>query len=112
MPIDDYVLDVLLPDLTCHDHTPAAFLVYLVVWTQLYRSEQRRIRLSLQQFSEFSGLSKSAVQRGIKLLSRRGLIRIVKPRETAVTEYELLRHWLRRRARKIYAPPEDLSHHA
>jgi len=97
--IDDYVLDVLLPDLAGHDHTPAAFLVYIVLWTQLYRSEQRRIGLSLQQFSEFSGLSKSAVQGAIRLLRRRGLIKVTKASTTSVPQYELIRHWLRRRAR-------------
>jgi hypothetical protein len=29
--IDDYVLDVRLPDLTGHDHSPAAFLTYVVL---------------------------------------------------------------------------------
>ena len=66
----------------------AAFLVYIVLWTQLYRSEQRRIAISLQQYSEFTGLI------------RRGLIKVVKPNPTAVPHYELVRHWIRRRARK------------
>jgi DNA-binding MarR family transcriptional regulator len=103
VPIDDYVLDVLLPDLAGHDRTPAAFLVYVVLWTQLYRSEQRRIGLSLQQFSKFSGLSKSAVQAAIRLLGRRGLIKVTKSSATAVPHYELVRHWLRRRARNASA---------
>ena len=97
--IDDYVIDVLLPDLAGHDHTPAAFLVYIVLWTRLYRSEQRRIGLSLQEFSELTGLSKSAVQGTLRLLRRRGLIKVTKSFPTAVPRYELVRHWLRRRAR-------------
>lgn len=101
--IDDYVLDVLLPDLAGHDRTPAAFLVYVVLWTQLYRSEQRRMGLSLQQFSELTGLSKSAVQDAIRLLRRRALIRVTKASATAVPQYELIRHWLRRRARNASA---------
>jgi hypothetical protein len=60
---DDYVLDVLLPDLTGHDKSPSAFLVYIVLWTQLYRAEQRSIAVSLQQFVELTGLSKTSVQR-------------------------------------------------
>ena len=99
VPIDDYVLDVLLPDLAGHDHTPSAFLIYVVLWTQLYRSEQRRIGLSLQQFAELSGLSKSAVQAALRLLRRRSLIKVTKSSPTAVPQYELLRHWVRRRAR-------------
>ncbi len=101
--IDDYVLDVLLPDLAGHDRTPAAFLVYVVLWTRLYRSEQRRTGLSLQQFSELTGLSKSAVQDALRLLKHRGLIKVTKASATAVPQYELIRHWLRRRARNASA---------
>jgi DNA-binding MarR family transcriptional regulator len=101
--IDDYVLDVLLPDLTGHDRSPAAFLTYVVLWTQLYRSEQRAIAMSLQQLTEFTGLSKSAVQRAIRILKRRGLIKITKSSATAVPHYELIRHWVRRRAKKSLA---------
>src|SRR5215467_3537360 len=97
--IDDYVLDVLMPDLTGHDHSPAAFLVYLALWTQLYRSEQRTIAISLQKFAEATGLSKSAVQRGLAMLKRRGLISVAKESQTDVPEYGLVRHWLRRRAK-------------
>lgn len=99
VPIDDYVLDVLLPDLSGHDRSPAAFLVYLVLWTGLYRAEQRSIQISLQTLAELTGLSKSAVQDAIRLLQRRGLIKIAKPSRTAVPEYELVRHWVRRRVR-------------
>ena len=49
IPIDEYVIDVLLPDVTGHDHAPTAFLVYIVLWTALYRAEQKRIALSLQK---------------------------------------------------------------
>jgi DNA-binding MarR family transcriptional regulator len=103
--IDDYVLDVLLPDLAGHDHSPAAFLIYVVLWTKLYRSEQRSVAISLQQLGELAGLSKSAVQGAIRLLKRRGLIRITKTSATAVPQYELIRHWIRRRARTTRPPP-------
>lgn len=103
VPIDDYVLDVLLPDLTGHDRSPAAFLTYVVLWTQLYRSEQRSIAVSLQQLTDFTGLSKSAVQHAIRLLKCRGLIKISKSSATAVPQYELVRHWVRRRAKKSSA---------
>jgi len=98
--IDDYVLDVLLPDLTGHDHSPAAFLTYVVLWTRLYRSEARSVAVSLQQLAELTGLCKSAVQGAIRLLKRRSLIKITKGATTAVPEYELVRHWVRRRAKK------------
>jgi len=99
IPIDEYVIDVLLPDLTGHDRAPTAFLIYMVLWTALYREEQRRITRSLQQLSEGTGLSKTAVQNAVRLLKRRGLIRIFKAHPTAVPEYELVRHWVRRRSR-------------
>ena len=95
---DDYVIDVLLPDLTRHDRAPGAFLVYIVIWTALFRLEQRRVTLSLRQLAEHTGLSKSAVQAAIRRLRQRGLIRISRSSPTAVPEYELIRHWVRRRA--------------
>jgi hypothetical protein len=98
--IDEYVMDVLLPDLVGHDRAPTAFLVYLVLWTALFRSEQRRVALSLSQLSESSGLSKSGVQKAIRILKRRGLVAIRKSSATGVPEYELVRHWVRRRAKK------------
>src|SRR3982751_875636 len=76
IPLDEYVIDVLLPDLTRHDRAPGAFLVYVVLWTALFRSEQRRVALSLRQMAESAGLSKSSVQAAIRLLRRRDLIRV------------------------------------
>jgi DNA-binding MarR family transcriptional regulator len=99
--IDDYVLDVLMPDLAGHDKSPAAFLVYAVLWTKLYRSAQGSIAVSLQEFAEATGLSKSAVQRAIRLLKRRILIKVSRVSPTAVPEYTLIRHWVRRRARNV-----------
>ena len=99
IPIDEYVIDVLLRDLTGHDHAPTAFLVYIILWTALYREEQRRIARSLQELSETTGLSKSGVQKAIRVLKQRGLIKVFKARPTAIPEYELIRHWVRRRAR-------------
>lgn len=96
-PVDDYVLDVLLPDLAGHDRSPAAFLVYIVLWTRLYRSEQRSVAISLQQFVESTGMSKTAVQRSIRLLKRRGLISVTRSNPTAVPRYAVVRHWVKRR---------------
>lgn len=97
--IDQYVFDTLMPDLVGHDHSPSAFLVYLYLWAQLYRAEQRRLAVSLQQIAEGTGLSKSAVQSGMRVLQRRSLIAVSRKSRTAVPEYELLRHWMRRRAK-------------
>jgi hypothetical protein len=102
--IDEYVLDVLLPDLAGHDHSPAAVLVYLVLWTALYRLAQRRVTMSLRQLSEATGLSKSAVQAAMRLLKRRGLVTVKMATPTSTPEYELVRHWVRRRAKKAAGP--------
>jgi DNA-binding transcriptional regulator GbsR (MarR family) len=99
IPIDEYVVDVLLPDLAGHDRSPGAFLVYLVLWTELYRTEQKRAPMSLRQMAESTGLSKSAVQAGLRLLKKRGLVTVTRKSATAIPEYELVRHWLRRRAK-------------
>src|SRR5580704_4406924 len=98
--VDDYVVDVLLPDLAGHDRSPAAFLVYLILWTHLFRSERRAIEVSLQSLAAETGLSKSAVQGAIKLLRNRSLVKVTKASRTAVPQYELIRHWLGRRAKK------------
>lgn len=98
--IDEYVLDVLLPDLVGHDRSAPAFIVYLVLWTALFRSGERRIPMSLRQIAEASGLSKSAVQKAIRLLVGRHLILVRRLSPTSTPEYELARHWLRRRARR------------
>jgi DNA-binding MarR family transcriptional regulator len=88
----------MLPDLAGHDRSPTAFLVYVVLWAALYRSEQRAVAISLQELADLAGLSKSAVQGAIRLLHRRGLIKVSKSSATAVPQYELVRHWVRRRA--------------
>jgi len=98
--LDDYVVDVLLPDLAGHDKSPSTFLVYLILWTLLFRSERRAIPASLQSLAARTGLSKSAVQAAIRLLRRRGLIEVAKASPTAVPQYALVRHWLRRRAKR------------
>lgn len=97
---DEYVIDVLLPDLTGHDRSPAAFLVYVVLWARLYRTEQRSTSISLQQLADLSGLSKSAVQRALAILKHRALIKVAKASPTSLPQYELVRHWVKRRAVK------------
>jgi hypothetical protein len=97
--IDEYVLDVLMPDLVGHDHSPAAFVVYLRLWTELYRYEEKTVPLSLQQLARRTGLSKAAVQAALRLLKRRKLVVSTHTSRTAVPHYGLLRHWVRRRIR-------------
>lgn len=97
--VDQYVFDTLMPDLVGHDHSPSAFLVYLFLWSQLFRSEEKRLAVSLQQMAEGTGLSKSAVQAGMRILQRRNLVAVSRRSRTAIPEYELIRHWMRRRVK-------------
>jgi hypothetical protein len=94
--IDEYVFEVLMRDLVGHDRSPSAFLVYLHLWSQTIGRREKSARLSHQMIAYAIGLSKSAVQTGIRRLLRRRLIRIHKDSATAVPEYRIVRPWLNR----------------
>lgn len=94
--LDGYVLDVLMRDLTEHEKRPSAFLVYLYVWRHSRGAGQRNVALSLAQFAEGTGLSKSAVQGAIRLLRRRRLLASTRKNTTAVPVYRVERPWIRR----------------
>jgi hypothetical protein len=96
MTIDDYVLDVLMRDLVGHDHAPAAFLVYLHLWSQTVGQRVKTARLSHQMVADATGLSKSAVQNGMRCLLRRRLVRVQRASVTAIPEYRILRPWNRK----------------
>ena len=96
MTIDNYVLDVLMRDLVGHDHAPAAFLVYLHIWSQTIGQRVKTARLSHQMVADATGLSKSAVQNGMRCLLRRHLVRVQRASVTAIPEYRILRPWNRK----------------
>ena len=98
IPIDDYVLDVLMRDLVGHDHQPAAFLVYLYLYRQARRQKWRLVTASLRMVAEGTGLSKSTVQIAVEKLRARQLIRSTKEYSTAMPQYRVLRHWRKRTA--------------
>ncbi len=93
MRIDDYVFDVLMRDLVGHDHSPSAFLVYLHLWSQTIGRRARSARLSHQMVASATGLSKSAVQAGMRRLLRRRLVSVERESRTATPEYRVLRPW-------------------
>lgn len=93
IPIDDYVLDVLMRDLVGHDHQPAAFLAYLYLYRQAQRQKWRPVTASLRMVAEATGLSKSTVQIAIEKLHARQLIRSTKDYATATPQHRVLRHW-------------------
>ena len=95
VPVDDYVLDVLMRDLIAHDQQPSAFLVYLFLFGRAVRQRWRPVRMSLRMIAEETGLSKSAVQTALDTLRYRELVRTTRSHPTAVPSHLVLRHWAR-----------------
>lgn len=93
--LDPYIVDVLLPDLIGHDRRPAAFALYVWLWTQLRGQGRRAAFLSYAALADRTGLSKSAVQRAVAWLVRRQLLRVTKASATATPAYEVLAPWRR-----------------
>ena len=93
--IDEYVITVLMRDLVGHDRIPSAFLVYLHLWGESDRQAKTIVRTSHQMMAEATGLSKSAVQKGIRCLVGRKLIRTQKDSPTATPVYRVARPWRR-----------------
>ena len=93
---DAYVLETLMPDLVGHDRQPSAFLVYLHLAHRAARGRTRSVAASLQTLALDTGLSKSAVQRGLRTLTRRRLVRAERASRTSVPVYTVLRPWVRR----------------
>jgi DNA-binding MarR family transcriptional regulator len=93
IPIDDYVLDVLMRDIVGHDQKPAAYLVFLYLYGKAARQKWKRVPASLRVLAEETGLSKSAVQTALDLLRRRKLIVTTSDHATAMPEHRVLRHW-------------------
>jgi Helix-turn-helix domain len=94
--IDNYIFDVLMRDLIGHDRSPTAYLVYLHLWSQSLGLRRKSVCLSHQTIADATGLSKSAVQKGMRLLARRRLVNVHRASATAVPEYRLARPWLTR----------------
>ena len=93
LPIDDYVLDVLMRDLIGHDQQPAAYLVYLYLYGQAARKKWKPVVASVRTLADATGLSKSAVQIAIANLRRRELIVTTRDHATATSCHRVLRHW-------------------
>ena len=93
--IDPYLIDALLPDLVGHDKRPAAFLLYLWLWTNIRSGGRRSAFFSYQMLRDRTGLSKRAVQRAVAWLEGRELIRVARKSPTAVPEYTVLSPWVR-----------------
>jgi hypothetical protein len=93
IPIDDYVLDVLMRDLIGHDQKPAAFMVYLHLYGQAARNKWRPIRASVRTIADATGLSKSSAHAALTHLRCRQLITTTADYVTATPRHRVLRHW-------------------
>jgi len=96
IPVDDYVLETLMPDIVGRDRRPVAFAVYLYLWRRTFGAGARSVRVSHQEVADELGVSKSAVQAAVKHLTRRRLLRAQHASPTAVPEYFPLRPWAER----------------
>lgn len=97
--VDAYVVDVLLRDLAGHDRSPAAFLVYLLLWRRTRGERVATVRMSHRDVAEETGLSRSAVQQALRILHRRGLVKSKRRHETDTPEHRVVRTWIPRRPR-------------
>src|SRR5829696_3414871 len=93
--LDRYVVDVLLRDLVGHDHSPAAFVVYLFLWRRAAGARNKEVRLSHNQIAQETGLSKSAVQSALRTLHRRSLVHSDRRHQTDTPAHRVLRPWIR-----------------
>jgi len=93
IPIDDYVLDVLMRDIVGHDQQPAAYLVFLYLYGQATRKKWKPVAASLRTLADATGLSKSAIQIALAALRRRELIVTTRDHATATSCHRVLRHW-------------------
>jgi hypothetical protein len=93
IPLDRYILDSLMADLVGHDRRPSAYILYLA----LIRLADGRgeAGISLQGLATASGLSKTAVQRAVAHLARRGLIAVRHEGRTQAPFYRVLQPWRR-----------------
>jgi len=93
IPVDDYVLDVLMRDIVGHDQQPAAYLVYLFLYGRAARQQWRPVAAGLGAIAEETGLSRSAVQAAMTSLRRRELVATAREHATATPRHRVLRHW-------------------
>lgn len=93
LSVDPYVLDSLMADLVGHDRRPSAYILYLSLLRLCNHSGC--VGVSLQGLATATGLSKSAVQRSVTHLRRRGLIAVRTEGRTQAPDYEVLQPWRR-----------------
>ena len=93
-PLDDYVVETLMPDLIGHDRSPSAFIVYVKLWHDAGGPEGR-MQTSLSTLAVETGLSKSSVQAALRRLRKRGYLATKRSTPTAVPVHTVLAPWRR-----------------
>jgi DNA-binding MarR family transcriptional regulator len=91
-PLDDYIVETLMPDLIGHDRAPSSFVVFVKLW-QDSGGPGRRLQVSLSTLAVETGLSKSSVQTAIRHLRKRGYITTRRSSQTAVPVHTVLAPW-------------------
>lgn len=91
--LDGYVLESLMVDLVGHDRRPSAYILYLALIR--LGGTGRLVGMSLQGLATTTGLSKTAVQRSVTHLARRGLIMVQRGARTEAPRYKVLQPWYR-----------------
>jgi len=93
-PLDDYIVETLMPDLVEHDRAPSAFIVYVKLW-HACGGPGRGVQLSLSTLAVETGLSKSSVQAALRRLRKRGFLATKRASPTAVPAHAVLAPWRR-----------------
>jgi hypothetical protein len=91
IPLDDYVIDVLMRDLVGHDRRVVSFLVYL--WFAGELRKRNVVEASYRQIAECIGVSKSSAQAAVGWLIKRKLLAATKETVTATPRYKVLTPW-------------------
>jgi len=91
IPLDDYVIDVLMRDLVGHDRRVVSFLVYL--WFSAEQQKGNVVEASYREIAECVGVSKSSAQAGVAWLVKRKLLASTKKTVTAIPRYKVLTPW-------------------
>lgn len=95
IPLDDYVVGVLMRDLVGHDRRVVSFLVYLWFTTEQGKEPRKgqAVEASYRQIAECIGVSKSSAQAAVSWLIKRKLLASTKKTVTATPRYEVLTPW-------------------
>ena len=93
-PLDDYIVETLLPDLVGHDRSPSSFIVYVKLW-HAAGGAGGRVEASLSTLAADTGLSKSSVQAALRRLKKRNYVAARRSSATAIPVYTVLAPWRR-----------------